>query len=81
MFAFQYAAGVQARVIGKPSKPFFMSAVKQMGVPADEVTPFSCQYCIAAHAHPFFTTFSSNRHNAVSKQEKAGAMHQLTDDE
>ena len=34
----QYATGLQARVIGKPSEAFFMSAVEQMGVAAENVS-------------------------------------------
>ena len=40
----QYATGLQAKVIGKPSETFFMSAVKQMGVAAENV---SC--CVPCH--------------------------------
>ena len=34
----QYATGLQAQVIGKPSEAFFMSAVEQMGVAAENVS-------------------------------------------
>jgi len=34
----QYATGLQAKVIGKPSKAFFMSAVEEMGVAAENVS-------------------------------------------
>jgi len=34
---FQYACDVKAEVVGKPSKMFFETALKDMGITADEV--------------------------------------------
>ena len=35
--ALEYATGVQARVVGKPSPDFYQSAIESLGLPADQV--------------------------------------------
>ena len=45
---FQYASGVQAQVIGKPSKTFFTSALKYLEVSAEHVSHLL--YCYAPGA-------------------------------
>jgi hypothetical protein len=39
----EYATGVKARIIGKPSKDYFLTAVKDLGLQPDEVM-FSAIY-------------------------------------
>ena len=37
MFSFQYACDIEARIVGKPSKSFFKTALKDMNLEPNQV--------------------------------------------
>lgn len=72
----QYATGLQAKVIGKPSETFFMSAIKQMGAPAENVSccvTISYQF-VTPSAMPYLNKLSLLAHR-FSEQHDAETSH------